>query len=467
MEGSTVNKPVPHLGPGDARCPTPGVQDVVRADGDAPPPAYTLQSYRYLGSEDLPFERYSSRAFFELELERMWPRVWQWTCREEHIPEPGDYTVYDVGPYSFVIVRTPGGGIKAYYNACLHRGTKLKPSHSSGSSAALVCPFHGWTWSLDGELTRLLCEWDFPHVDAEEFSLPEARVDTWGGFVFINMDENAPPLAEYMAPLADHAAGARMKDRYVSLHVQKELPCNWKVAQEAFMESYHLLATHPQLLPANGDVNTQYDILGEHVNRLFALAGTPSPLMERPVSEQEVLDTMVLGDRDAVGALRVPEGGSARKVMAEFFRDAIRRSCGWDLSDRSTTEVIDTLGYLLFPNGHFFLAVSFPIVYRFRPLGMDHTKTLFDLLLLAPAPLDGPRPEPAEPVRVVIEESYGIVPGIDPGMALIYDQDTGNMGWQQEGFGAARKKAATLANYQEVRIRHMHQVLDRYLARAT
>ncbi|MBI1180992.1 MAG: Rieske 2Fe-2S domain-containing protein [Alphaproteobacteria bacterium] len=459
-----MNKPFNAPEPGEARCPAPSVQDVLRRDADGPPPAYTLESYSYLGSEDIPFERYTSRAFFDREMEKMWPHVWQWACREEHIPEVGDYYVYDVGPYSLIVMRTAPDEIKAYYNACLHRGTKLKPSGSAGSSESISCPFHGWTWSLDGELTRLLCEWDFPHVDKEEFRLPEARVGTWGGFVFVNMDENAPSLEEYLAPLPEHAKRAAFEDRYVSLHVEKELPCNWKVAQEAFMEAYHLLATHPQLLPASGDINTQYDVFSEHVDRLYNLVGSPSPLMEREVSEQEVLDSMVLGDRESLGGkLTVPEGVYARQVMAAYFRDLMQEHCGKDCSDYSTAEMIDTVGYFAFPNGHFFLAISFPIIYRFRPLGMDQTKTLFDLILLSPVPKDGPRPEPYEPYRVKIEESYGVVPGIDPGLAVIYDQDTGNMGWQQEGFGAAKKKRATLGNYQEVRIRNMHRTLDRYL----
>ena len=459
-----MNKPSSILKPGEARCPGPGVPEALKGDGDNPPPAYKTQTYEYLGSEDLPFERYTGRDFFDREMERVWPRTWQWACREEHIPDVGDYYVYDVGPYSLIVMRVAEDEIKAYYNACLHRGTKLKPSGTAGTSQAITCPYHGWTWSLNGELDRLLCEWDFPHVDPEEFHLPEAAIGLWGGFVFVNMDDNPPPLADYLAPLPEHAARAAFENRYVALHVEKELPCNWKAAQEAFMESYHLLGTHPQLLPANGDINTQYDCYGDHVSRLFALAGTPSPLLEREVSEQEVLDNMVL-DRDQLGGgLQVPEGGRARTEMAKYFRKMIGDSCGWDFSNHSTTEMIDTLGYFAFPNGHFFLAISFPIVYRFRPLGMDQTKTLFDLLLLAPAPVDGPRPDPVEPVRVKIEESYGIVPGMDPDMALIYDQDTGNMGWQQEGFGAAKKKAATLGNYQEVRIRHMHQTLDKYLA---
>ena len=459
-----MNKPFSIPAPGEARCPGDSVQDVLDADGDNPPPVYRKQAYQYLGSEDLPFERYTSKAFFDLEMERMWPRAWQWACREEHIPEVGDYYVYDVGPYSLIVMRTAPDTIKAYYNACLHRGTKLKPSGTAGSSQSITCPFHGWTWSLGGELTRLLCEWDFPHVNKEEFNLPEARVGVWGGFVFINMDENAGPLEEYLAPLPEDARRAAFEDRYVSLHVEKELPCNWKVAQEAFLEAYHLLATHPQLLPASADVNTQYDILSETIDRLYNLVGSPSPLLEREVSQQEILDSMVLGDREQLeGALRVPDGGRARAIMAQYFRDLVGEHCGRDLSDFSVAEVIDTVGYFAFPNAHFFLAISFPIVYRFRPLGTDHTRTLFDLLLLSPVPKGGVRPDPYEPVRVKIEESYGIVPGIDPSMAVIYDQDTGNLEMQQKGFKSARKKAQTLGNYQEIRVRRLHKTLDTYL----
>jgi phenylpropionate dioxygenase-like ring-hydroxylating dioxygenase large terminal subunit len=460
-----MNAPERIAAPGSARCPgAPSVQDVLASDPDRDrqPASYQLESYRFLGDGDIPFERYTSPDFFKAEIDKMWSRTWQWACREEHIPEAGDYYVYDIGPYSLVITRTQSGEIKAYYNACLHRGTKLKPSFTEGWSPKLTCPFHGWTWDLDGKLADLPCAWDFPHVDRGAFRLPEARVGTWGGFVFVNLDENAMPLDDYLAPLPEHAKQAEMADRYVALHVQKELPCNWKVASEAFLESYHTHVTHPQLQNGTGDTNTQYDTFTPHVNRLFSLAGVASPYSGDTVSQQTILDTMVLGDRSTLGdALTVSEDGSARTVMANFFKAAIKAG-GKDLDDRSTSEIIDTVGYFVFPNGHFFLAPSFPIIYRFRPLGMDPTKALFDLLLLAPLPPGG-RPAPYEAVRIGIEQSYTTVPGVDRHLGEIYDQDTGNMGWMQEGMGAAKKKTATFANYQESRIRHIHQTLDTYL----
>jgi phenylpropionate dioxygenase-like ring-hydroxylating dioxygenase large terminal subunit len=99
------------------------VQEVVRADGDGEklPPSYRIESYKWRSDADIPFERYTSPEFFQREIDRMWSRTWQWACREEHIPETGDYYVYDIGPYSWLIVRTASGDIRAYQNACLHR----------------------------------------------------------------------------------------------------------------------------------------------------------------------------------------------------------------------------------------------------------------------------------------------------------------------------------------------------------
>jgi nitrite reductase/ring-hydroxylating ferredoxin subunit len=449
-----------------SRCPEARtVQQVIGSDSDQQlqPASYRIDTQPWLGDRDIPFERYTSPEFFQAEMDLMWTRVWQWACREEHIPDPGDYYVYDIGPWSLLIVRTDSGEIKAFYNACLHRGTKLKPSFTEGWSPKLACPFHGWTWNVDGTLDHIPCEWDFAHVNKGKANLPEAKVGTWGGFVFVNMDENCISLEEYLAPFPEHARHAEMQDRYVSLHIQKELPANWKVASEAFVEAYHVRQTHPQLLRGTGDINTQYDVFSDHVNRLYSLAGVSSPHLGDSVSQQQILDTIVLGDRqNLTERLTAGEDGNARTVMADYFKKILKAG-GKDVDNRSAAEIIDTVGYHVFPNGHFFLAPSFPIVYRFRPLGTDPHKALFDLLLLAPLPEGGERPEPYRAARIGIDDSYGVVPGVDPSLAEIYDQDTGNMGWMQEGMATSKKRSATLASYQELCIRHFHQTLDKYL----
>ena len=179
---------------------------------------------------------------------------------------------------------------------------------------------------------------------------------------------------------------------------------------------------------------------------------------------QEILDVFLVGDRDDVAdKLVVPEGGTARQVMAQHFRDNVG-SNGPDLSEVSDSEIVDSIAYFVFPNQQFFSGVSFPIVYRFRPLDMRHDRTLFDLILLKPRPTDGTPVQTAQPIRLTAEASYTTVPGMDPYVGHVFDQDTGNMQAAQEGALAAAKSGATLGNYQEIRIRHMHQTLDKYLA---
>ena len=195
---TTLDKPKK---PGEARFPGPSTRDLILSDGWETPEVLTTETYEYLGSEDIDYAYYTSQDIFDAEMEKVWPKVWQWACREEHIPEPGDYYVYDIGDYSILIARTKSGDIKAYHNACMHRGTQLKPSDSHGQSENFRCPYHGWVWSLEGDLEDLPCEWDFPHVDREAFSLPEVHVGRWGGFIFINMDDDPMPLEDYVATL--------------------------------------------------------------------------------------------------------------------------------------------------------------------------------------------------------------------------------------------------------------------------
>ena len=162
------------LRPGEARCPGPSTRDLILGDSTPPPAQLLVESYEFEGDADVPYEEFTSPSYAAAEHEHMWSRTWQWACREEHIPEPGDYYVYDVGDRSAIVVRGPDGTVRAFHNACLHRGTQLKPPATAGYSPKLRCPFHGWTWDLDGELIDLPCEWDFPHVDDRGVPPPPA-----------------------------------------------------------------------------------------------------------------------------------------------------------------------------------------------------------------------------------------------------------------------------------------------------
>lgn len=456
---TSVKKPV------EERCPSIRYQDIIQRDDGQVHDVLALQSNPPHDNADIPFERYTSREFFEREMKRMWRRVWQYACREEHLQEVGDYYVYDIGRHSILVTRTEAG-LKAFHNSCLHRGTKLKPSNSSGWSGSIQCPFHGWEWHLDGKMKNLPCEWDFTHVDkdSDEARLREVRVDSWNGFVFINMDPNAPGLLEYLEVLPEHFRDWDMTDWYVCTHVQKELPGNWKLAQEAFMEAYHTPVAHPEMTHVVSDINMQHDVFSDHISRDLCAMASPSPTSTLEQSEQDLLDKMLMADRSAIKDKPVvPEGKTARWVMAKQLRETMKEDYGLDYSKYSDAEMLDSIKYNVFPNLFIYPGVGLRLIQQFRPLGDDHDRCVFDQIVFKPKPRDGSDYEAAEPYHLGEDESYTTVPDLDPFLASVLDQDTDIMRWQREGMYASEKGAATLSRYQESRIRHVHETLDKYL----
>jgi len=445
------------LKPGEARCSAPSTRDIILGDVTPTPATLIEETYEFLGDEDISFDRYLSQDFLDAELDKMWTKVWQWTCREETIPEIGDHMVYDIGDYSFIVVHTEGG-YRAYYNSCLHRGTQLRPTGAEGNAQSLRCPYHGWTWSLEGDLIDQPCDWDFPHALPEDFSLPEVQVDTWGGFVFINMDPDCISLNEYLGVLPEHFKNWPIDQRYPICHVEKIFPANWKATQEAFLEAYHILETHPEALPYAGDANAQYDVFGDNISRFVQLLGSPSPHTGDKYSEQDVLEMMGGFPEGTV----IPEDSSARHIIAGMAQEAMKQEYGADVSHFSDSETLDSIEYFIFPNMFVFPGVNIPVVYRFRPNGRDPDSCIMDLLFMKPVPDEGPRPEPADIVRLEIEESFSTIEELG-GLGYVYDQDTANMNMQQKGFKAAKKRGQTLGNYQEIRTRKFHQTLDKYL----
>jgi len=458
MSLNLTDAPDTDLPKGEARCPGPSYQDILDSDGYDVPEAMRAQQYEFLGDEDIGFERYSSEAFAEAEIDHMWNRTWQWACREEHIPAKGDRYVYDVGPYSILVVRGDDLKIRAFVNSCPHRGMQFATEGSTGVRRSTIrCPFHGMAFNLDGSLNEIPCRWDFPHLNEDNFRLTEIRCDLWGGFVFINMDKDAAPLADYLEVVPEHFKLWPMDDRYVALHTEKVLPANWKMAMEAFLEAFHVLETHSQAVQTAADANAQYDIFGKNVSRFIHAIGKPSPHLKQPVSEKQIFAKLGRDPED------LPEGAEARAHHAQLLREEYGEQFDVDLSGISTAEMVDSIEYFVFPNAFFFPGISIRLCYRFRPIDVDHC--LHEILLLQPVPKGKPRPAPAKPIRLEVEDSYTTVPGFD--LAEILDQDTDNLMMQRDGAKAslkAAKGAQSLGNYQEARIRRMHLTLDEYLA---
>lgn len=458
-----------------AKSPGETVREVLLRDRIPPPAHYLEPSYVYLGDEDIPIERYFSREWHDQEVEKVWRKTWQVACRAEDIPNAGDYIVYDIVDDSVLIARQPDGSIKAYINACLHRGNQL--CVGQGRAKALRCPFHGFTWSLEGRLRYVPGEWDFPHLDRAKFGLPEVKVGEWGGFVFINLDANSASLQDYLEILPSHIDGDELARRYKAAHVSQVMDCNWKVAQEAFIEGYHVAETHYAkdedgmidplgLASVSHDTAIQYDLWPDvkHIDRLVLVNGVPSQhVAGRLGGEQQTIDYLLRRVPDDQRPKLKP-GERARPILVEFFRKALAAQFGVDLSKTPDSMLIDQVQYNIFPNFTIWPALASPLCYRFRPFGNDPDRCIFEIWFLHPRPDDGSPREVAKEHRLDPDEAWSSRPELSV-YGPIVDQDVPNLRRLQRGLKATRKPGVTLGNYQEVRIRRFHKVLEEYLAK--
>jgi len=423
-------------------------------------PEYLRESHHYTAkNSEIPLERYTSREWHELEKEHLWRKVWQFACREEHLPEVGSYVVYDIAGDSYVVVRTRDSGIKAYVNACLHRARTLKDY--DGRCSEFRCSFHGFTWRLDGSLRFAPALGEFPSVelDSPEWQLPEAKVGTWGGFVFINPDPDAEPLEDFLGGLPDHFARWDFENRYLEAHVAKMLHCNWKVAQEAFDEGLHLGATHPQASPYVGDVNSAIDIYGNWA-RQISPSGTPVEDLPVEVEDLDIVKRM-LDIRDGE-ELPIPfqQDSTARGSMSAAARERWRAALGDEVDQVADAEFLDHWNYAIYPNFHPWGGYN-RIVYRFRPNGDRHDQCIFEVMFLTP--FRGERPEPASCTYVGFGESAAEQAPELSTLAMVMDQDCFNMEAVQRGLATTRRTHAVMSSYQESMITWRHDLFDAWI----
>jgi nitrite reductase/ring-hydroxylating ferredoxin subunit len=431
-------------------------QDVLDTDSREVPKHIRKPSRGTFDVTELPIDRYIERDWHEREKERLWKRVWQLACREEHIPQVGDYIVYEIVGRSYLVIRSAPDEIRAYPNACLHRGRQLKDY--DGRCEQIRCPFHGFTWSLDGELKHLPAGWEFPHVNRDNFRLPEISVGTWAGFVFINPDPDAEPLEQFLGEVIEHFAKWDLENRYVEAHVSKVLRCNWKVAQEAFMECWHAAATHPQTLPYAAFGVCQVDVYGN-----FARFITPSevagPMIRWEPTTEDMLRATMDVRVDEELPVQLEPGETARTFVVRGTREKWRQFLGDRIDDWADCELVDNFTYTVFPNIMPWGGVH-KLCYRFRPNGDDHRSCLMEVFYLSP--FVGDRPPPAAEIKLGVDDPFSSASGLGI-VGNILDQDTFNMEKVQFGLESTHKPTVTWAAYQEDNIRWLNRLLDRYL----
>jgi nitrite reductase/ring-hydroxylating ferredoxin subunit len=435
--------------------------------------------FRVTDPERIPTKRYYDEEFYRLEVEKLWPHVWQMAARLEQVQNVGDWIEYNNLGKSVIIVRTKSG-VKAFHNVCRHRGVQLVEGHGNCKTQGFICPFHGWRWNMDGENTFVYGKHLFSEhqLETDDIQLKPCRAEEALGCVFINFDDDAPSFRETIGPLVDRLEAHMAHEMRAEWTYATVLPANWKIAMEAFMEGYHVMRTHPQLHAATGTLyNSMYGVEGGGMNMV-----DPELNLRQNIDSQiehfELLSDGMAGmchakDLAVAKQLRdaeLPEDPTQGLMTwfgmlnAEITRQSRER--GENTPDLNAVAVSDPVHAVEFIFPHYFLLpfLSSMAAYRIRPLGPE--SCLFELYSLTLFP-KGQEPEP------VMEPT--ILPYDSKEFPQIPQQDYSNIPRQQiglhaEGFDFMRlsnKIEGLISNYQRIIDGHLTGVAPDKLAKAT
>jgi phenylpropionate dioxygenase-like ring-hydroxylating dioxygenase large terminal subunit len=402
------------------------------------------------GPDLIPRDRYISEAFMRLEWDHMWTRTWLLAGRTADLREPGDFFTFEIGVESILVVRDAPGSIRAYYNVCQHRGTQLSTEHS-GHVECVRCPYHGWEWHLDGRLKRITDASAFPKgTAASELSLRAVACSEWAGFVWIHMDPNAAPLMESLGTLAPALQPYLLDQHALVRDVTIEWDCNWKVCMDNSNETYHVQSIHPQLLDLLDDVNTRPEIHGDH-SCFSVRIGAPSdrigPTDEPPKELGRLMQKYGLSPDAFRGSI-----SGVRPAIQRALREQLRQD-GIDYPALSDDQLIDNCHVHIFP--HAMLNIMLPgyWLFRVRPHATDPQRMYFDFQEYTR--IARGRPVPPRPRHT--RHRHGEI-----SLDTVLDQDASIMPLVQRGL-RSRGCPPLRLGAQESRLRHMHEVLERYI----
>jgi len=420
--------------------------------------------FKITDPERIPSKRYYDEEFFKLEQERLWPHVWQMACRLEEIPNVGDYIEYRILDKSVIVVQTKSG-VKAFHNACRHRGVQLVSGPGNCKAKGFVCPFHGWRWNAEGENTFVFGKQIFsPEVlDQAELNLVPCRVELWGGCAFINFDDKAPALLDCLGPVAERLSARNVESLKMEWWCSTVLPTNWKLAMEAFQEGYHTMKTHPQL---NINLAPEMNLYGQDAGMPVPPAPqTPAVFVDLAIRFMERLSEgmagmvhpseveIAKGLRDMELPADVPSAAGAffQRLNQEITDQG--RARGLPVPDLNQLAARGDFHAVEFIFPHYFLLPYFSAMssYRIRPLTAE--TCLFEIWSLAMLPDDHPR---------VTAPTH--IPYDSKDFPPIPQQDYSNLPLQQLGLHAGGFEYMRLSNRVEGMISNYQRLIDGYLA---
>ncbi|MFD6996155.1 SRPBCC family protein [Streptomyces mirabilis] len=424
-------------------------------------------------------EAYISQEYARAERDRLWTKVWQQVGRVEELPEVGDYLTYEILDDSVIVVRTAPDTLRAYHNVCSHRGRRLLDTppgkrDARGRGRQFVCGFHGWRYNLDGRCTHVPEREDWPcGLSAGNTGLTGVEVDTWGGWIWINMDPECEPLRDYLEPAATLLAPFQLENMRYRWRRWLVFDCNWKTALEAFMETYHVPYTHPEFMKFGSFLgwsraqgkhsNIGYDApkgLDENQAKLRLGGGTDprestAELQNFTWANANTNTTQTLVDAANRLVEEVPKDATAADVLRHWLDTARRtdaeRGVSWPTVEPAHVAKSGT-AWQIFPNFQIGHALNNMLCYSARPHGYDPDKCVFEVAVYELYP---PGEEP--------ETEWVYTPEDNPDWRTVLPQDFTNMAAVQKGMKARGFSGPKPNPYRERSIVNLHHNLATYM----
>jgi phenylpropionate dioxygenase-like ring-hydroxylating dioxygenase large terminal subunit len=429
----------------------------------------------------IPAERYYDQAFFEKE-KSVWMHTWQHGCHVTEIPNPGDFTEYKVLDQSVMLIRQTDGTVKGFYNACRHRGTALASGTGTYRGGQVVCPFHGWRWNLNGTNSYVYTKQGFrpDTVEQAEVNLPEVQVGVRWGWVWINFDPDAIPFEENWRGVEEALDNQGFEKMHVTWWHQIEFAANWKVAQEAFFEAYHVMQTHPEiaLFQRDEDFNAasmanyaDYKPQGhtwadpsiiQHIGEGSAEDAKPAAADAKTPADfyYANITTMWEGAQSMTSARQAEIADEIYETLPhEVFFDEFYSRVYADAAERNIPLPPQnpkmTNHWTAFPNFTGVISLGCSLTYRSRPHPTDPNRCIYDFwgLEIPPEGTAVTRPQIAAEDAPTWDDLWFV------------QQDASNIERMQTGVQTNGHKFQRVAPELEKMIVNWHQVLDQYLAK--
>jgi phenylpropionate dioxygenase-like ring-hydroxylating dioxygenase large terminal subunit len=419
-------------------------------------------------------DRYWSPEHQARERERLWMRIWQIAGRADELPETGDWKVHTVLDQSFVVVRGKDGVIRGFVNSCRHRGNAL--CRGKGRTSRFICSYHKWTFGLDGQLLAA----PKPDFDGsleefvgarEDLALRQVPVECFAGFIFLNPDPTAAPLADFLGEAAEQLAPYRLDEMVpVGLNVREALSCNWKVVIDAFQEGYHIHGVHPELISSVDLAKERCSFFGDHGAATVPF-GVRNAAELGPDGEAEMIsalpaanfpgmadvlprfDELVAAHRGRDGKLELPAGVSPRALLQQATRETLAAK-GLDVSGLTDNQMSDYQFWLVFPNVFVQVRAGEATVIRVEPHARDPERCAWRVAVYLWLPPEQRAAQRAELIDVPEGEHFPYF--------LALEQDWEQMQRQQEGLRNRGLDHMSLTR-QEARLAHFHAALDSWL----